>query len=391
VISIRNSQDCCGCTACKSICPKKAIKMIPDALGFLYPAVNEELCVNCGLCERVCSFNDHYDHSLNFLKPIAYGARHKDLSEIELSRSGAAFIALSDWVLQQGGAVYGAGFTDHFKVVHKRAVTKSERDEFRGSKYVQSELGDVFLQVKEDLRNGMIVLFSGTACQVAGLKSFIGAKLCEKLFLLDIVCHGVPSPYLWKEYLTYVERKKGSRAIKVDFRDKSELGWNSHQEKICLQNGEIFKSYDYTYLFYQNISLRKSCAICYYANTERPSDITLADFWGWEKTDSRMNMDNKGVSLLLVNTPKGENLLNYAKGNLNLYPADMKNVMQPNLQRPTTENPKRDLFEHEFDKKGFVFVAKKYGTLGFKYRLRQFFHVKVNQLRRIKNFLAGKK
>ena len=199
-------------------------------MGFLYPTVNTTLCTDCGLCETVCAFNEHYDTSLNLPQPEAYAARHKNMKEVETSRSGAAFIAISDWILQQGGSVYGAGYTDHFRVVHKRATTREERDEFKGSKYVQSDMGKVFRQVKQDLKNGMIVLFSGTPCQTSGLNAYIGKKLCKNLYLVDIVCHGVPAPYLWRDYLSYLEKKQGAKICWVNFRDKQEFGWKAHKE-----------------------------------------------------------------------------------------------------------------------------------------------------------------
>ena len=186
MIKINNPADCCGCTACASVCAHDAIIMQPDSLGFLYPKIDESKCVDCGLCEKVCSFNDNYETSNNFEKPLAYAARHKKMSEIETSRSGAAFIAMSDYILEQGGVVYGAGYADHFRVVHKRATTKEERNEFKGSKYVQSDLNTVFRQVKKDLRDGLTVLFSGTPCQTSGLNSYVGKKLRENLFLVDI-------------------------------------------------------------------------------------------------------------------------------------------------------------------------------------------------------------
>ena len=159
--------------------------MEPDALGFLYPKVDEAKCVDCGLCDKVCQFNDYYDRSLNLEQPVAYAARHKDMSEVMKSRSGAAFVAISDYILEQGGIVYGAGYKDHFRVAHKRATTKEERDEFRGSKYVQSDLTSVFRQVREDLKNGLTVLFSGTPCQTSGLNAYVGKKLRENLYLSD--------------------------------------------------------------------------------------------------------------------------------------------------------------------------------------------------------------
>ena len=217
MINIINKADCCGCTACASVCTHKAITMKPDSLGFLYPEVDINKCTNCGLCEKVCAFNDNYDKSLNFDKPKAYGARHKDIHEVETSRSGAAFIAISDWVLEQGGIVYGVGYEEHFKVVHKRATSKEQRNEFKGSKYVQSYLGDIFIQVKNDLKDGKIVLFSGTPCQTSGLNSFIGKKLRTNLILVDVVCHGVPSPNIWRDYIAFYEKKYKRKISSVDF------------------------------------------------------------------------------------------------------------------------------------------------------------------------------
>ena len=232
MIRIEHPEDCCGCTACASICSHDAISMKPDTLGFLYPEVDMEKCVDCGLCEKVCAFNDNYDTSLNLSQPDVYAARHKNMKEIEASQSGAAFVALSDWILEQGGVVYGAGYSEHFRVVHKRATTKKERDEFRGSKYVQSDLNIVFRQVKDDLKMGLLVLFSGTPCQTAGLSSYIGGRLRDNLYLMDIVCHGVPGPFVWKDYLRYLEQKEKMSITAVNFRDKSKAGWRSHVESF---------------------------------------------------------------------------------------------------------------------------------------------------------------
>ena len=208
MIQIQNKQDCCGCTACASICPRDAISMVPDVMGFLYPKVDVGKCIECKLCERVCAFNeDYHNHLHNLSEPLAYGARHRNMREVETSRSGAAFIAISDVILKMGGVVYGAGYDEHFRVIHKRATTSIERDEFKGSKYVQSDLTGIFRQIKKDLESGFPVLFSGTPCQTAGLNSYIGAKLRPNLYLLDIVCHGVPSPYIWRDYLDYIEKE----------------------------------------------------------------------------------------------------------------------------------------------------------------------------------------
>ena len=239
MIQIIDKSQCCGCTACASVCEIGAITMQADVMGFLYPVVDTNKCVDCGLCEKVCAFNDNYDTSLNLPEPNVYGARHKDMAEVETSRSGAAFIAISDYVLEHGGVVYGAGYADHFRVVHKRATTKDERDEFKGSKYVQSDIRGIFRQVKKDLKDGLTVLFSGTPCQTAGLNSYIGKKLREHLVLVDIVCHGVPGPNLWRDYIDYLEKKHENRICWVNFRDKQKYGWTAHHETFKFEGGGI--------------------------------------------------------------------------------------------------------------------------------------------------------
>ena len=384
MIQITDKSQCCGCTACASICAHDAITMQPDALGFPYPVVDKDKCVNCGLCEKVCAFNDHYDTSLNLPQPDAYAARHKDMKEVETSRSGAAFIAISDYVLENGEVVYGAGYTDHFRVVHKRAVTREERDEFKGSKYVQSDMNTVFRQVKKDLKDGLTVLFSGTPCQTAGLNSYIGKKLREHLILVDIVCHGVPGPYLWRDYIAYLEKKQGDKICWVNFRDKQEYGWTAHKETFKFVNGGGKMSF--TYLFYQHIMFRHSCGNCHYCNTKRPSDITIADFWGWEKTDPNINKDDKGVSLILVNTEKGREIFDAVKDRMTVIPAKLEDCLQPNLQHPSVIHPKRMKFEQDYQCKGFEYVMKKYGDMGWRHKVGKM----KGKMRRIVKKLIGK-
>lgn len=367
MIQIKDKADCCGCTACASICPKDAITMEPDTLGFKYPKVDLDKCIDCGLCEKVCAFNDNYDKSLNLKEPEIYAARHKDIHEIETSRSGAAFIAISDYILENGGIVYGVGYKDHFRVAHKRATTKEERNEFKGSKYVQSDLDGIFRQVKEDLKQGNTVLFSGTPCQTAGLNSYIGKKFRENLVLVDIVCHGVPSPYIWRDYLTYIEEKYKNEVVKVDFRDKSRIGWSGHIESFIFNNGRKVESRIYTDLFYKHIMLRPSCSKCHFTNYIRPSDFTIADYWGWEKISKDFNDDNKGCSLLFINTIKGQILLNKISSNLFLLKSDKEKSVQPNLEKPSVLDKRNTDFIIDFQRRGFKYVAKKYGNMGWRY------------------------
>ena len=368
MIEIKNKSDCCGCTACYNICPKDAISMANDELGFLYPVVDNTKCINCHLCEHVCSFNSHYDTSLNFAEPICYGARHKNISEVRTSRSGGVFISLSNWIIKNNGTVYGAAFDENYNVLHKRATDKKELDEFKGSKYVQSNLDQIFKQVKNDLTNGLFVLFSGTPCQTAGLNSYIGKHLRKNLFLIDIVCHGVPSPAIWKDNLDYINKKVNDRIIAVNFRDKEKFGWKAHKETYLLTNGAKYVSTIFTKAFYKHIMLRDSCEKCFYTNLHRPSDITLADFWRWERSNKNFNKDNLGCSLILVNTPKGKLLFDNVSDDLIFYP--VSDYMQPHLISPTKFNPKRKDFINDYCMYGFEYTMRKYECLGFKATVR---------------------
>lgn len=387
MIQVTNPADCCGCTACASICAHDAISMEPDALGFLYPKVDESKCVECGLCEKVCQFNDSYDCSPNLSEPIAYAARHKDINEVMKSRSGAAFVSISDYILEQGGVVYGVGYKDHFRVAHKRAITKEECDEFGGSKYVQSDLTGVFRQVKEDLKNGFMVLFSGTPCQTAGLNAYIGKKLRGNLVLVDIVCHGVPSPFFWRDYVSYLEKKQGDKIVEVNFRDKELFGWRAHRESYVFKMGGKEITSLFTSLFYKHIMFRHSCEVCHYTNLQRPSDITLADFWGWENNVPGMNDDDKGLSLMLLNTEKGKEIFDAINHCLDMREVSLENSLQPNLQYPSTTHPLRLKFEDDYKKYGFKYVLRQYGNVGWKFSCKRIVSRAKHIIKKIKKLM----
>lgn len=359
MIQIKDPADCSGCTACFAACPHDAIEMRPDAMGFKYPHVIADRCTDCGLCERVCPFHENYDTSANFPEPKAYAARHVDPAQIDSSRSGAAFIAISDCILRRGGVVYGAGYEGHFRVVHKRATTAAQRDEFKGSKYVQSDMGTIFRQIRADLRAGLTVLFSGTPCQTAGLASFIGPRLRERLYLVDIVCHGVPGPAIWEAYMQMLEKRQGSPLTYVNFRDKQLFGWTDHHESFKFVKTGGGKM-TFTDIFYKHIMFRHSCGKCHFCNTRRPSDITIADFWGWEKTDPSFNADDRGVSLVLVNTEKGRCLFEEASKDLTVIQAELANCLQHNLTAPSVIHPDRMRFEQAFSKRGLEYAYNKY-------------------------------
>lgn len=366
MIKIEDKKDCCGCTACASICPHNAITMKPDVMGFLYPVVDETSCVECGLCEKVCQFHDGYRRYDNYDTPEVFGCRHNDEQELSKSQSGAAAWAITQTFLQQPGVVYGVGYESVTHIVHKRATSLDECQEFRGSKYVQSDLRGVFRQVKDDLKAGHRVLFFGTACQVSGLKSYIPVQFQERLTVVDIVCHATPSPAFWKSYVEYMQSKYKSQVVKVDFRDHV-FGWHSHEESFYFANGKKVSSHIFRALFYDHLIIRNSCMNCHFTNFKRVSDITLSDFWGWENHYQEWN-DNKGVSLFLVNSKKGEQLYQQCQTYLSFIRSDMDKCVQPQLQHPAEEPADYHTVAPLFKEKGFKGVARKYGHIpGKKY------------------------
>ena len=375
MIHIVDKKDCCGCTACQSVCPRGAISMKPDSLGFLYPVVDKNKCTKCNLCSKVCSFNKAYKRNeANEIE--VYAVRHKDIKEIENSRSGAMFIAITDHVIDNGGVVYGAGYRGHFIVTHKRAISKEERDDFRGSKYVQSDLNDTFKRIRNDLKAGLMVCFSGTPCQTAGLRSFLDTTRTDftNLITIDIVCHGVPAPYIWRDYLDWTEKTHKGVADAISFRDKQEVGWTAHKESFIINGKKIFSS-TYADLFFMHLMSRHSCNVCHYANTERPSDITIGDFWGWENIDTEFNKDDKGVSLVLLNSTKGKKLFDKVKHDIDYIKTELDLALQPNLQQPSTVSPQRMNFERDYKSKGFEYVMKKYNKKAHKScKLKEILH-----------------
>ena len=392
MIQITDRSECSGCTACANICAHKAISMEADSLGFKYPKVNIEQCVDCGLCDKICPFNDHYSTPENFNQPFAYGARLLDEEALSLSQSGGAFMAISDIVLSEGGIIYGCGLDSAFKAKHIRVSSTRERNTLQGSKYVQSDLSDIFLNIRKDLIEGHKVLFCGTPCQTAGLNAFIPKRLRSYLTLVDLVCHGVPGPSVWEEYLKYIEYKFNDRIERAIFRNKKKFNWRKAKETYYLaKTGEI-DSFEFSNLFYQNIMLRESCFNCKFSNTRRPSDITIGDFWGCEKVNSQLADDGKGVSLIYVNTPKGQELFEKVKSQMFYFPTYIESTLQPNLRRPSRRPSARTQFEKEFEQYGFQYVLKKYGPESFRYRARyilfRLMHLPIGAFNRLKRLVT---
>ncbi len=307
---------------------------------------------------------------MNWKQPKVYAVKHKDEAIRADSRSGGIFTALSDQVLSNAGVVYGCILTDEFKAVHIRAENAEERNRMRGSKYIQSKLGETFKKVKSDLDADRNVLFSGTSCPVAGLKRYLG-KEYENLFCVDILCHGVPSKKVWKKYLRWQEQKNYSTVVGVDFRNKKDFGWHDHVETLYFENGKSTSSVVFKNLFYGHTVLRPSCYECPYKSVTHLGDITIADYWGVEKVEPEFD-DNKGVSLVLVNNEVSERTLEHVKDQLIWKQTRLENNLQPPLKAPFPKLKKREKFWKDFRTKPFGYVTKEYGGIGLKNDVKMF-------------------
>lgn len=295
-------------------------------------------------------------------KPSTYAVKHKDNDARMSSRSGGIFTALSDKFLNDGGVIYGCVLDEDFTAVHIRAESTEDRNRMRGSKYIQSEMRDVFSTVKGDLESGREVLFTGTSCQVAGLKGYIG-KDYEKLLCVDIVCHGVPSPMVWKDYLKWQEEKNGSKVKAVDFRNKRDFGWKAHVETLFFENGKQVNSRVFTTLFYGHSILRPCCYKCPYKDVIHPGDITIADYWGIDKAVPGFN-DDKGISLVLINDDKGRDSFESIKDILEVHKTRLEDSMQPPMQAPYQVPEMRGQFWRDYYQMPFIAEVNKYGGYG---------------------------
>lgn len=288
-----------------------------------------------------------------------YAVKHRDESVRSASRSGGVFTALSDYIFENGGTVYGCVLSDDFtKAQHIRATTRAERDKMRGSKYIPSEIGDCYKQCADDLKRGLYVLFSGTPCQIEALNCYLDFRKIDtsKLLRVDILCFTVASPKLWNSFLEW--RADGKKIESADFRDKGRFGWAHHEETVVVY-GEAKSSRIFARIFGEHISAPPHCSKCFFKNTDRPSDITLGDYWGINNLDSGFN-DNKGVSLVIANTEKGEAVFKKCSENLEVKEFELYDSMQPALGAVGKINKKSDKFFAYLDKNGFEKTINKF-------------------------------
>ncbi len=301
---------CNGCGTCALRCPKSAIEMVEDGEGFLYPHINKEKCINCGLCEKVCSnFNKSEQES------VAYIAINNNDKELKNASSGGMFYILAKYVIENKGVVFGVTYDEDLNVIHKYAETLEDCKQFCGSKYVRSDLKNTYKEAEKFLKDGRVVLYTGTACQISGLKSYLG-KEYDNLILCDILCHANPSPKVFKLYKENLEKKYSKKVKDIRFRSK-EIKWGDERTLIELQNDQVLYEDTFKNAFGKELINRRSCNFCVFASKSRITDFTIADFWKIEKVKPDLD-STKGVSLLTVNSEKGKSLLNIFKNNTSI-------------------------------------------------------------------------
>ena len=338
---------CTGCRACEQLCAHHAISMVEDKEGFLTFSINQEQCVDCGLCRLVCPQNTK-PHLLKPQKALA--ARDKKDTELKKSASGGAFAAAARVILSQGGVVVGAAYNDDMTVSHHIIDRLKDLPQLQSSKYVQSNTTDTFKSVKKLLRDGRTVLYSGTPCQIAGLKGFL-RKDYDNLYTMDVICHGVASPKLFVKYLEWLSGKMRGKIIYYDFRDKS-TGWGlDYMTKTKTKTKTKPCSLDpYYHHFLAGDTYRECCYHCQYSQKERVSDITIGDYWGIEKEHPSF-YSTKGVSCLLVNTEKGNHLWNLISSEFISLESTFDKVAcaNHNLKAPTPRPTVRDNIYKQID------------------------------------------
>lgn len=347
---------CTGCTSCATICPKNAITLVEDTEGFKYPVIDKNKCIDCGLCKNKCPvLNTKENSSLN----ECYVGYNKDNAEKEKASSGAIFSLIANYILDNNGIVIGAAFDKNNKLKHMAIESKKSLDKLKGSKYLQSDLDNIFTFIKTNIKERKI-LFVGTPCQVAGIKSIINNK---NLLCIDIICHGVPSPKLFKKYIKELEEKNNDKLLDYNFRDKI-TGWDTYSNTATFKNkksSELAKDNKYMKLFLSDIALRESCYNCNFKLGNKYSDITLGDFWGVQNYYPEM-YNKKGVSSIIINTNIGEEVFENIKDCIEYKKCKLDEIVEgnPSIKSSSKFSKKRKLFFDDINSLSFSKLTKKY-------------------------------
>ena len=369
-----NKKDCCGCSACYNLCPQKAIEMIEDENGYIYPKINKDKCIECGLCKKRCIY---HSNDKNLYEPIkTYAAISKDNEIIKKSSSGGIFASVAKRIIKEGGTVYGATLekeNGYFKIKHIRIDKEEDLYKLQGSKYVQSDVSQIYDPIKSDLINRKKVLFSGTPCQVDALRNYL-KKEYENLLTIDIICHGVPNNKMFNEYIKILEHKEKKEIIDFNFRDKTKKNSLSYSYSYSYYKGgnlkkkikPSFKS-SYYQLFLDSVIYRESCYNCPYATKQRVGDITIGDYWKIEEEHPefirKQNIDTrKGVSCIIVNTNKGQNMMLDLLEDIITLESRFDKIERHNAQlnHPSTIKKERKEILNLYNMKGYEGVNKYY-------------------------------
>lgn len=383
ILNILDKDRCCGCSACSQICAKGALSMHVDDDGFVYPAINTDLCNDCGLCEKVCPVCNSEDVK-NHLQQDAYVAINNKKDELLKSSSGGIFSIIANYVLDNGGIVCGAAFNEDFSVSHRIIEKKEDLSYLRGSKYLFSTNNDCYTLVRKELRKGRLVYYTGTGCQIGGLKAFL-LKEYDNLITSDILCHGTPSAKIFRAFLDYYEKKYNKKIVDYNFRDKKICGWScssSSSSSMDNKTGKVkYVPYDgifdgYFRAFISGCINRESCYKCEFTTDQRAGDITLADYWGIEKFHPEIESLD-GVSFVLVNTNKGRRLMEKLKDKMLLKPTnpDWAAVINRNLRERTLRPERRNVVYEELNSNPEAvinsFMANDYGLSKAKFMIKR--------------------
>lgn len=361
MIQITEKEACCGCSACSQCCPVGAISMYPDEQGFLYPVVDNNICIQCGKCNIVCPIQNPCSET--HVNQKAYLLQHNDLRVLLESSSGGAFSAIAAQIIESGGVVFGAAYDTNFRVRHTYVEKKEDLEIFRNSKYTQSDVEDSYKKVRAFLQSGRSVCFSGTPCQVEGLLNYLGDKSCENLVLVDIVCHAVPSPFVWQSYLEIIKKRGIQNIRNLRFRDKEKYGYLYSQFKIETEKKNYYQGIETNEMlraFFSEICNRPSCYSCQFKKRYRRSDITIWDCFDINKfTKSKTFRQDMGISRVITHSWKGETMIENCRETCKLEEITPENALHfdaKEMIESVKKNPKYEAFWQSFymDKEGTI-------------------------------------
>lgn len=355
----KDKKECFGCGCCQEICPIKCIVMTKDKEGFSYPKINMEQCINCRKCITVCPYQNNLKLIDKDFQQEVFAAVNRDEKILYESSSGGAFDAIIKSYCQRDDMVFGVSYDTNLQVMHQAARANVAGEKFRKSKYVQSEVGHTYSEAKKFLQEGKKVLYSGTPCQIEGLKAYLG-KQYDNLLTVDVVCHGVPSQKIFDKYIHELEKKYHDTILKVEFRHKEfkHRKWDSKLLKVIFTSGKDivldYNTSEYLRGYANGLFFRPSCSICQFASNKRVSDLTIADFWGISSYKEDLD-EHKGTSLIIANSPKGKEIVAKMGNYMELYDIDYEKAIKHNarLRNPDKGHTKRAEFFENLDSESF--------------------------------------